>query len=335
MSKSSKEEEVAVMNTLPYCSFPTTILSIGNRDNSHKQNQYLNDPLSAFYKPCATPQQALDYLKRTEASPILFDRLVQQDFDTFDMDSLNYLYEEIYNPHRYETVSCVVYHDKLPTVEGLSFFQTIEASAAKKIWVTTEKDEKTIVTAFNQGLINFYVCNHEPQAIPLLKEFMHQSQQEYFKTSVNAMVHPILEDWQKVNTTLPALWDPVFIDYLQAFIKNGKFIEYYLLDVSGSFLFLDAQGKASVLFVFTEQTFTDHSLEVDRFLRSSHSFPTTVTGKLNTRSYTICFPFIYSENFKNMAPSIEPVQILAGQQRYYIAYSKEADYLEKPIIPLG
>ncbi|AIK97002.1 hypothetical protein [Candidatus Odyssella acanthamoebae] len=324
---------MTVMNTLPYCSFPTTVVYIGNIDNAHKKKRYVDDPVVAFYKHCATPQNALDYLKRAGTPTIFFDRLVQQQHDTFDMDSINYLYEEIYNPHRYETVSCVVYHDKLLNIGGLEFFQKIEDSSAKKIWVTEEKDEKTIVTAFNQGLINFYVCNQDPQAAALLKEFIQQSQQNYFRASINTIIHPILEEWQKGNTTIPALLDPVFIEYLQTFIKGGNFTEYYLLDITGSFLFLDAEGKASALFIFNEQSFTDQCLEVDRFLQSKHSLSPRVVEKLKTRCQTVCFPFIYPQGFRNFDPDIEPVQILSGQQRYYIAYSKEIDYLDRPGIP--
>ncbi|MBW8309358.1 MAG: hypothetical protein K0M45_06960 [Candidatus Paracaedibacteraceae bacterium] len=186
-----------MMDTLPYCSFPTKVLDIGNIDSSYLQNRYLS------------PAQALDILNETGTAAILFDRLADEDHDLFDLSSLNYLYEEIYNPGRYETVSCLVYHEAVLNPHSLTFLQKLDDFPAKKILVTNKKDEKTVVTAFNEGLINFYVCTQDPKAFTLLKEFIQQSQHHYFRDSVNALVDPLLEKWQRDNNALPTLLDPV------------------------------------------------------------------------------------------------------------------------------
>ncbi|AIK96496.1 hypothetical protein [Candidatus Odyssella acanthamoebae] len=317
------------MTPLPYCFFPTTILCIGK---TYQQNQFLRDQSVASYKHCATPQTALAYLKKADRSAILFDRVVHQEQDLFDVSSINYLYEEIYNPRRYETVSCIIYRNKLPDPAELSFFEAMEDFPAKKILVTEDRDEKTIVTAFNQGLINFYVCTQDPDASTLLKEFIQQSQKDYFQSTVNAIINPILEDWQKDNGNLNVLLDPGFMEYFHTFIKNGNFTEYYLLDVTGSFLFLDAQGKASVLFVFDEQSFADQCQTVEHFVRSNYSLSMNLIEDLKQQRQTICFPFIYRQEFDHFERYIEPVQILEGQQRYYMAHSKGIDYLNDLIV---
>jgi hypothetical protein len=312
------------MLTFPYCFFPTTVLCIGK---TYQQNHFLKLPSVASYKHCAAPQAALAYLKKASLSASLFDRLAQQDQDLFDVSSINYLYEEIYNLSRYGMVSCILYRDKLPNPEALSFLETLEDFPVKKILITDTQDEKTVVAAFNQGLINFYVCAQDPQASTLLKEFIQQSQYDYFQSRVNARIYPLLEDWQKDNNQRSALLDPVFFKYVQDFLKTGTFTEYYLLDVKGSFLFLNAQGKVSALFVFDEQGFADQCQTVEHFVRSNYSLSMNLIEELKQQRQTICFPFIYRQDFESFDRYIEPVHTLEGQQRYYIAHNTEIDYL--------
>ncbi|MBW8309691.1 MAG: hypothetical protein K0M45_08695 [Candidatus Paracaedibacteraceae bacterium] len=309
------------MNTLPYCFFPTTVISIGNTDNTYIKNIYQDS------QQWISPPKALDMLIKTQTVPLLFDRLTAQAHDVFDLSSINYLYEEIYNPCRDETVSCVVYQETTLTQESLSFLQKLDQLPAKKILVTQARDEKTVVSAFNEGLINFYVCTQNPDAASLLEEFIQQSQAHYFRDGVNALVDPLLEKWQRENNTLPTLSDPVFMEFLQNFMKRHRIIEHYLLDITGSFLLLDHQGQTSALFVFNEQSFAEQGQAVDRFLQSNHSLSARIVEDLKNRCQTICFPFIYPQEVVHFDPYIEPVQILDGQQRYYIAYSKSVDYL--------
>ncbi len=305
------------MNTLPYCYFPTSVCHIGNIDSNHLKNRYLS------FEP------GKDNLITPQSLPLLFDRLSCQGHDLFDLSSLNYLYEEVYNRRRYEAVSCLVYREKNLHIHGLALLQKLEDCHAKKILVTQDKDEKKVVTAFNEGLINFYVCTQDPKFNSLLEEFIQQSQQAYFRDSVNALIHPLLEKWQRDNATLPALLDPLFIKFLQAFIKDRTITEYYLLDITGSFLLIDQHRQPSVLFVFTEQNFKEHGQAVDRFLQSNHRFAAEIVESLITRRQTICFPFIYPQGQVQVDRYIEPVQILEGQQRYYIAHSRNVDYLRE------
>ncbi len=303
------------MNTLPYCFFPTKVIHIGNTDSNYRPNRALS------------PTQALASLAAPTTGPILFDRLTAQGHDLFDLSSLNYLYEEIYNPHRSETVSCLVYHEASLTPQTLDFLQNFSNSPAKKILVTQDKDEKTVVTAFNEGLINFYVCAQEPKAPSLLEEFIQQSQYHYFRDGVNALVDPLLEKWQRENNVLPALLDPFFLKFLQNFRRQHKIIEHYLLDITGSFLLLDQHRQPSVLFVFNEHSFAEQGQAVDRFLQANPSFSTAMMQALKSRHQTLCFPFIYPQGQVHLERYIEPVQILEGQQRYYIAHGKRVDYL--------
>ncbi|MBW8309846.1 MAG: hypothetical protein K0M45_09495 [Candidatus Paracaedibacteraceae bacterium] len=300
------------MNTLPYCFFPTKVMGIGNIDN-----RYLS------------PYQALDNLTKTVTSPIFFDRLTTEGHDLFDLSSLNYLYEEIYNLRRYETVSCLVYHEKNLSQKSLSFLEEFDAIQAQKILVTQNKDEKAVITAFNEGLINFYVWAQDPQAPFLLNEFIQQSQHHYFRNFVNALIDPLLEKWQQDHNTLSPLLDPVFIEFFQAFIKTHHITEYYLLDITGSFLLLDYEKQASVFFVFNEQSFREHGQAVDRFLHSNHCLPAEIVEDLKSRRQTICFPFIYPSGPVHVERYIEPVQALQGQHNYYIAHSKGIDYLKE------
>lgn len=94
-------------------------------------------------------------------------------------------------------------------------------------------------------------------------------------------------------------------------------------------MLLDNQRQASALFVFNEQDFAEHGQAVDRFLQSNHSLSTRIVKDLKNRRQTLCFPFIYPQKQVHIDRYIEPVQIIDGQHRYYIAHSKGIDYLSE------
>jgi DNA-binding NarL/FixJ family response regulator len=300
---------------------------IGKKNSIYKQNLYLRGKSIAPFKHFAMPQTALNYLRRKDSPAILFDRLAQEEHDFFDVSSINYLYEEIYNPRRYEAVSCIVYKEEIPNMKGLAFFQEIEHSPAKKILFTEKVDEKKVVAAFNQGIIDFYVCNQDPKAEILLNDFIQQSQKGYFKDTVNAIINSLLKDWHRGNESENPLLDPLFIQYIHTLIQEEDITEFYLLDLTGSFLFLDKEGYPSVLFAFNEQSFADHWVEVEQILRSEHSLSPQQVIDLKERRQTICFPFIYPQTLERIEKYIAPVDLLEGHQRYYLSHSKHIDYL--------
>jgi hypothetical protein len=316
------------MNSFPYCFFPTTVIGIGFNDDNHSVNECLNNQSVAFYKKFTHEQDALAYLNKMDKPTIFFRRLASHGIVPFDMSSVNYLYEEIYNPQRHETVSCLIYKQGELDDQSWAFLEAIENLPVKKILLTEGKNEKLEIQAFNKGLINFYICQQDPNLSVLLGELIQRSQQAYFQEQVNYCISLLMEG-QLSNLDPDALSDPTFMNFIQEFIKQQQFTEFYLLDVSGSFLFLNDKGKASAMFVFNEERFIGHCQEVDQLLKQGYPFSASNSQALKERRQTICFPFINSHAAQKLEHYIAPIQVIEGRQLYYVIYTSKIDYLYK------
>ncbi|AIK95713.1 hypothetical protein [Candidatus Odyssella acanthamoebae] len=314
------------MNHFPYCFFPTSVLEIDFTNDKYKVSQYLKDQFVALDKDFSTPDEALIYLNKVNQRPLFFHRLIDQGLTPIDISSVNYLYEEIYNPTRYETVSCIICRGEELDDQIGGFLKDIEELRIKKILLTERKNETLAIQAFNNGLIDFYVCQQDSNAFQLLEQYIEQGQQAYFQEIINDQISTLIKEGQ-ANREGQILQDATFISYVQTLIQREKITEYYLLDVSGSFLFLNDQGRASVLFVFNNEQFKQYCQEVDQLLDQGYPFSPFTKEGLRARHKTVCFPFINAQAISDLNRYVAPVQVLQGQQRYYIAYNSDIDYL--------
>lgn len=108
--------------------------------------------------------------------------------------------------------------------------------------LTAEADKDTVIEAFNNGLIDKFILKTSKNMHSELAFAVHDLTQRYFielsKSIVNG--HPSL-----VNVFNNALFQKI----LSKIALETHAIEYYLIDNSGSILFLDKDAKATWLFI--------------------------------------------------------------------------------------
>lgn len=317
------------MTPLTYCFFPTKVVCIDDDEDTLKTINLNLNKNTASYEFFDSPLEGLAYLNKGEKPIILFDRLLQSKIYPFDAQSISHLYEEIYNPQRYDAISCVIIDQVMPAMKGLDLCRQIENSSIKKILLTGIAEEELAIDAFNKGIIDFYIRKHDPKAYDLIDKFIERSQVNYFKSLTETHIHPILKEWQSYDPEVTALFDPAYIEFFHAFIKEHKITEYYLLDLTGSFLFLNASGKFSALYVYNDQMLTENHYEVENIIEASSTLSKKVIEDLKHHRKTVCFPFTYERDHNNYDSNkyIYPLQILNGQRRYHIAYVSEIGYL--------
>ncbi len=237
------------MNSFPYCFFPTTVLEIDFTNGVYKVGRYLKDQSLTLVKEFSNQNEALIYLNQVNLRPLFFHRLIAQGLTPLDISSVNFLYEEIYNLNRHKTISCIICRSEELDGRVTGFLKEIEELRLKKILLTERKNEAQAIQSFNSGLIDFYVCQQDFKAFELLNHHIEQSQQTYFQEIIGDQISTLLIEG-KTSNDYQALWDPTFITYVQKLIQQESIQEYYLLDLNGSFLFLNEQSRLSVLFVF-------------------------------------------------------------------------------------
>jgi CheY-like chemotaxis protein len=226
------------------CYFPTTVLLI---DDNRKflTNIILDlDCTRAIYQSYDDPVEALDFLvKQYQPNPIAkkcirYPRDNDLDHYTVDVD-VRAIHKEIYNPKRFSEISVIIVDYAMPRMTGLELCEALKDTPYKKIMLTCEADENLAVKAFNAGIIDRFVRKDADNFNALINETIFDLQKIYFRELSKELVFGLTK-----NTAHAAkfLTDPIFMKFFEEVCEKFKISEYYLMDGSGSFVFLDNKG---------------------------------------------------------------------------------------------
>jgi CheY-like chemotaxis protein len=280
----------------------------------------LSEKLS--YRMFSSSQKALAYLhnKRCELGLVRQHclneykeaRLCPLSHQTINID-LAAIHAEIYNPNRFSEISVVVVDYVMPGMDGLEFCRRIENSNIKKILLASSDDEKIVIDAFNEGLIDRYVMKTDANAVALIKNNIVELQQQYFQTMSDMVV-------RLLSLTTPAcLHDRKFADFFRQIREQNRIVEYYLVEHSGSFFMLDGDGRVSFLIVKNQ---TDLALYCEEAavhrvtekaldeLRVGKKIPGVGQGKTP------------EPGWKDWSTCIVPAKQIVAETLYYYAYLK-------------
>lgn len=319
------------MDNLPYCYFPSKIVCIDDSLDALDAIKMNLDRSIASYQFFHNPMDALDYLNKKEKISLLFDRVIETSGYPVDEKVIYNLYQEIYNSQRYEVISTIIVDYEMPGMTGLELCRQIKDSSIKKILLTGLAEEEHVIEAFNKGIIDFYIRKHDPHAYDKLEQYVYEAQHKYFNSLTEVHINSILKNWNAYDKDITALYDPIFINFFKGFIKEHQINEYYLIDLTGSFLYLTETGKVGALFVYNEEKLEENYEVLEDFLDSSLNISKEIIRDLKQHRKILCFPFIAEAKNpdEDCDKYIYPLQTLEGQRRYYIAHATEIDYLNK------
>lgn len=309
------------MSTIPICMFPTKVLLIDD-DVASLKNLELNLDDSKFtYQFYNNPQEALTFITKDYQHDSFATRLICQpdeikwqhamlDVNIYD------LMNEIYNPKRFESVSTIVVDFSMPGMNGLEICEKITDPSIQKILLTGEGDESLAVQAFNKGLIHRYIKKQDPDVFKTLNQSLAEAQRSYF-----SKVSQLMLDVATFNT-MNCLRDPVFIAFFENLLREKNIIEYYLFEITGSFLLLDRNGDFHGLFTYNKDQLTMWNED----LSESDSVPERLLKDLKSHKKMICF---HDRNSVTIPSGTRwekysyPLQTLeGGHETYYYACAR-------------
>lgn len=250
------------MEGLPICFFPTEVVFV---DDSEIYLQTLSLVLESQktlrFKTFSTPELALRYIQSKQAIPKLYSTWE----DTFspncyalklDVFSLHKL---IYNRQRYEQVSVVIAdHDlRSQSMNGVEFCQKIQDTDIQKILFTGRNDQDFVIQAFNHGQIQQYVPKKDIKNIQDMLEVISQAQRRYF-LNYNSILKAVI---RRTPDFPLAIDSDKFKAYFNHFIQTNDIVEFYILDVVGSYLMINSKHRAQILMVQNEDQCLANELE--------------------------------------------------------------------------
>lgn len=309
------------MKYVSSCFFPTTVVFV---DDERGMLDSMPDIYNVNAVKFTDPNEALAYINDNS-------KLNQLDFSSFtangeentsDKRSIIFdicgLSREIYNPDRFVRISAVVAdYEMKSTINGIEMCAGIHNKNIQKILLTGYADESMAIAAFNENLINRFLKKGYEGLYEDLTKGINRAIYKYFNSYTEDLIK-ILNFSHKCH-----LKDPVFANFFHDICDTKNYVEYYMLDVFGSYLFLGERGEASMLSVFTEN-------EIDKLVKfgeESCEIAPHVLNSIRSREYML----VYHDR-NGMLPPIEswekylqPARRLDGYQTYFYSFSDSSD----------
>jgi CheY-like chemotaxis protein len=150
-----------------------------------------------------------------------------------------------FNPNRFAHVATLVVDQSMPVMSGMDFCQQIynKNTSIKKIMLTGEAGPSLAVEAFNKGLIDQFIVKATSNMTSLLRANIEKLQWEYF-TQLSEYILTMLRGNPEC-----ALFNSCYQKIVHNYFLAYPYSEFYLIDETGSFVFIKSNGDISWLIV--------------------------------------------------------------------------------------
>ena len=313
------------MNSILSCYFPTTVVAIDDNVNFLESLSDILSSRNVTVKNFSDPIEGLEFINENAANnPLAFsDLTISGDETTSDWQSIllnvNKVHEQIYDENRFSKISAVIVDYSMPGIDGIELCSRILDPNIQKVLLTGVADEKVAINAFNDGYINRYVRKSSMSIATDVIQSINRSVHQYFSVyTSDLMKHLPAKDMNNLR-------DPIFANFFYGTCLNRDYIEYYMLDTFGSYLFLKENGQASLLSMMPES-------EIDRIIEigvDSEEISDEVLVGLRSHEYMLVL-----HNRAGILPPISewdkymrPARRLEGYQTYCFSFA-ESDMLD-------
>lgn len=224
----------------------------------------------------------------------------------FDISNL---YKLAYDKDRFKEASVVVVDYSMPNISGDQFCQKLANSPIKKIMLTGEADTELAVELFNKGIIDAFLMKGKSNFEDDLVKSIHLLQKRYFQNLTNSIIN-------RLSTNSDScLMDPIFIDFFYDICKEHYISDYFLIDLSGSYLLLKNNGAPLWLVIKSQNEINDYV----EFFSDAGANEKTIDKIKNGKE--IPYFFNSTEYINSIEVGIEkylhPAKKLEGRKPYY------------------
>lgn len=235
---------------LPLLQFPTKIVVVD--DNVTYTDSLKSVALSKGFDVITfnDPKEALAYLKDRSYGKFL-DNILQINTETLEVLNkvinvdLSHVYKLMFNQNRFGEASVVLLDYAMPGLNGREFCEAIASLPVQKLLLTGEATYEDAVKMFNNGSIDRFFKKDED--LDFLFASIAEHQRRYFVDLTKEIMYSLQ------STGSLTFSDQKFIEFFSSLCQQHRFIEYYAVDDSGSYLLADRFGKLKLLIVKSEE----------------------------------------------------------------------------------
>ncbi len=237
-------------NELPCLYHPTTVVLVDD-DINFLKNTTLNLDPDIAYKTYNDPLEALKFVEKLKDQNKSLSRVISLDDPNEECSEKTYplslkissILDEAYDKNQYGKVSVLLVDHAMPQMSGGDFFEKIADIPIKKVMLTGQADEAFAVKLFNARIIDRFIMKGDNSLGVSINRVIHELQKEYFQDISNTLLRGL--PFKKTFT----LADPEFVTLFNNIRKEAAATSFYLIDMSGSFIFMDSNGAPSWLLV--------------------------------------------------------------------------------------
>ncbi len=306
------------MDSLLGCFFPSTVVGVDDDVNFLRSLEEILKDCSVTFKGFSDPLVALEYVNEGCNKELDFSKLIRttpyHDYDTPVVFDFSRLYSEVFNPDRFSIISAILLDYSMPGLDGINFSRKVNNPSIRKTFLTGVGDDKVAISSFNNGYIHRFLKKNSVNLPEEVKKAVRHSINGYFSDYTRNLIS-FLPRNKKI-----ALKDPVFANFFHNECLDRSYVEYYLLNTSGSYLFLTAEGHISLLSVLTESNI--ESL-ID-FGINSGEISDEVLNSLQSRNYILSWHDTTNEilSVSRWGEYLRPARRLDGYQTYYFSFEE-------------
>lgn len=232
------------------------------------------------------------------------------------------IHHVIYNKNRFSRISTIIVDYKMPKLNGIELCRRLQKYPIKKILLTGKADNKTAVSAFNEGIIDKFIQKSASTMIAEVDDAVKNEKLDFFK----AFSEPLLSTLSAEGNCI--LNEQNFWSLFSNILHSKNIIEYYLIDKFGSYLMLDENANYYFLMVRTEKEINQFydiaignhaSSPVTDVLRNRTKMPVFLTEEEHVLPTSQWYNYLYE------------VQKLEGRQNYYYSVIEniKTNYIDK------
>ncbi len=306
--------------------YPTTCLIVDDNKSFLKRME-LHVGKDIICKTFSDPQEALQYIKKMSVNSSLTEKVMANtNSDDYLPASGNLplrlnihdLYKSAYDPICFSEISSVLVDFSMPTMNGIDFCKEIADSPIRKIMLTGEADETLAVKFFNEGNIDKFILKESQADLYIsIKTSIKEIQTQYFQDIGSPIIQAIARDKES------CLGDVAFIEFFDKFRHEISATNYYLIEPSGSFLFLDADGSPTWLIIKTQTELVDLANQMQDMDISEKLTNSVLNGDLIPYFQNFDHYMTVLENKTYIEKYLLPAKKLQGNKIYSYAVSKE------------
>jgi len=313
------------------CCFHPTVVVVIDDQRSYLDNLTLGFSERFAVKSFSNPFEALDYLEvAQDKTDTVLNGYVsslknRENIGDLDKTYLSHAYTDIdvfgihkmiYDPNRFNRMVVVIVDYAMPGMDGFRICSALKDWPFKFLMLTGKVMNNEVIKAFNAGLIDRFMSKEQRDFFEQLESNIFDLQYAYFQEST----HTIIKNLSA--SPVSCLGDPAFIEFFNVFFKEKQLFEYYIVNESGCFLFLDLYGKPSWLVIKTE-----HEMQALEQIASDCDAPLEVISPLRLREKVL---FLFSEEDESIPVQdweqyMYPAKKFKGDKAdYYYTYIPDA-----------